>query len=83
MAQKDSTEVKPKDVTVLEATESADSDVREGSVYVAEDPKAERRMVWKFDLRILPVLAVMYFFNALDKGNIGMCRNRLIRHGNG
>jgi hypothetical protein len=24
------------------------------------DPKAESRLVWKFDLRILPVLAVMY-----------------------
>lgn len=23
------------------------------------DPKAERRLVWKFDLRILPVLAIM------------------------
>jgi hypothetical protein len=31
----------------------------------------ERRLALKFDFRILPVLAVMYLFNALDKGNLG------------
>lgn len=35
------------------------------------DPVAERRIVWKFDLRILPLLAVMYLFNSLDKSNMG------------
>lgn len=35
------------------------------------DPIAERRVVWKFDLRILPVLAIMYLFNSLDKSNLG------------
>ena len=35
------------------------------------DSKAERALVWKFDLRILPVLAVMYLFNSLDKSNLG------------
>lgn len=35
------------------------------------DPVAERKLVWKFDLRLLPTLAVMYLFNALDKGNLG------------
>ncbi len=35
------------------------------------DPKAERALVWKFDLRILPTLAVMYLFNSLDKSNLG------------
>lgn len=34
------------------------------------DPKMERAICWKFDLRILPLLAIMYLFNALDKGNI-------------
>ncbi|GAB7363457.1 hypothetical protein MBLNU230_g3729t2 [Neophaeotheca triangularis] len=32
---------------------------------------AERKLVWKFDLRILPLLAVMYLFNSLDKANLG------------
>ncbi|KAH7151667.1 putative MFS transporter [Dactylonectria estremocensis] len=35
------------------------------------DPVMERRIVWKFDLRILPLLAVMYLFNSLDKSNMG------------
>lgn len=35
------------------------------------DRKAERALVWKFDLRILPLLALMYLFNALDKANLG------------
>ena len=35
------------------------------------DPRAERTLVWKFDLRLLPVLATMYLFNSLDKSNLG------------
>lgn len=38
----------------------------DGETMYVIDPKAERALVWKFDLRILPVLAVMYLFNALD-----------------
>ncbi|KAK2756931.1 hypothetical protein FQN54_004899 [Arachnomyces sp. PD_36] len=35
------------------------------------DKAAERRLCFKFDIRLLPVLALMYLFNALDKGNLG------------
>lgn len=35
------------------------------------DKAAERRLLWKFDLRILPLLTMMYLFNALDKANLG------------
>lgn len=35
------------------------------------DKKAERALLWKFDLRILPLLTMMYLFNALDKSNLG------------
>ena len=45
-------------------------ELAEGDSY-AIDPKAERALVWKFDLRVLPVLAVMYLFNSLDKSNLG------------
>lgn len=31
----------------------------------------EKALAFKMDIRILPVLAVMYLFNALDKGNLG------------
>ncbi|KAL1584495.1 hypothetical protein WHR41_06353 [Cladosporium halotolerans] len=42
----------------------------DGETYTI-DRAAERRLVWKFDLHILPLLAVMYLFNALDKANLG------------
>ncbi|CAZ85307.1 unnamed protein product [Tuber melanosporum] len=35
------------------------------------DSISERALCRRFDLRLLPVLAVMYLFNALDKGNLG------------
>ncbi|KAJ8120064.1 hypothetical protein ONZ43_g3131 [Nemania bipapillata] len=35
------------------------------------DPAAERALCRKFDFRLLPILAIMYLFNALDKGNLG------------
>jgi sugar phosphate permease len=31
----------------------------------------EKRLALKFDVRILPMIAIMYLFNALDKGNLG------------
>lgn len=37
----------------------------DGEVLTTIDPKAESRLVWKFDLRLLPILAVMYLFNRL------------------
>ncbi|KAJ1327919.1 MFS transporter ACS family allantoate permease [Microdochium nivale] len=35
------------------------------------DPAAERALCRKFDVRLLPVLAIMYLFNSLDKSNLG------------
>ncbi|KAI9890105.1 MAG: hypothetical protein M1814_004504 [Vezdaea aestivalis] len=49
---------------------SSHGDVEAGEVYVI-DHKAERALCRKFDFRLLPVLAIMYLFNALDKGNLG------------
>lgn len=37
----------------------------------AIDPVAERKLVWQFDIRILPIIAAMYLFNNLDRGNMG------------
>lgn len=46
--------------------------VREGeTLHHLPSFEHEKRLCLKFDLRILPVLAAMYFFNALDKGNLG------------
>lgn len=35
------------------------------------DKQAEKQLCRKFDFRLLPVLAMMYLFNALDKSNLG------------
>jgi hypothetical protein len=62
----------------LDRTTSITSDAKGNTVITREDGetftidhKAERALVWKFDLRILPLLALMYLFNALDKSNLG------------
>ncbi|CAI6333095.1 unnamed protein product [Periconia digitata] len=45
--------------------------VREGTTDHLPSFEHEKRLALKMDLRLLPVLAVMYLFNALDKGNLG------------
>ncbi|KAI2465166.1 putative MFS transporter [Annulohypoxylon bovei var. microspora] len=54
------------------------NDIENGHVVASDeatvdaiDSAAERALCRKFDLRLLPVLAIMYLFNALDKGNLG------------
>ncbi|KAL8951746.1 MAG: hypothetical protein Q9222_002296 [Ikaeria aurantiellina] len=60
------------DSKYVEATDAGEAIVsKDGETLAIIDPKAERALVWKFDLRILPVLAVMYLFNSLDKSNLG------------
>lgn len=44
---------------------------REDGETIVISRKAERRLLWKFDLHILPLLAMMYLFNSLDKSNLG------------
>jgi hypothetical protein len=44
---------------------------REGQTEHLPSFEHEQALALKFDLRILPCLAVMYLFNALDKGNLG------------
>jgi hypothetical protein len=53
--------------------EGLGADLRTEGVGVV-DHHAERALCRKFDYRLLPVLAWMYLFNALDKGNLGMVR---------
>lgn len=56
------------DLGTNEAAEVRDSSI---GASLAIDPKEESKLVWKYDLRILPVLAIMYLFNSLDKSNLG------------
>lgn len=64
-----------KDIHVLENGDSQPStpvrDLRNVSEVLDISPEAERALVWKFDLRILPTLAMMYLCNTLDKSNLG------------
>ncbi|RFN54048.1 hypothetical protein FIE12Z_1795 [Fusarium flagelliforme] len=46
-------------------------DVAEGETARVVDHIAESQLCRKFDVRLMPVLAIMYLFNALDKGNLG------------
>jgi len=62
-------EVQVTDEGLIEKT--ATGETHRVSASFALDPAAERKLVWKFDLHILPVLAVMYLFNSLDKSNLG------------
>lgn len=54
----------------IEKVSTSDKDLYAINETVAFDPALERRICWKFDIRILPLIAIMYLFNALDKGNI-------------
>ncbi|OTB00702.1 hypothetical protein M426DRAFT_65404 [Hypoxylon sp. CI-4A] len=63
---------------IKSATISNNHDVESSHVVYSEetttevlDSAAEKALCRKFDLRILPVLAIMYLFNSLDKGNLG------------
>lgn len=51
--------------------EPAGGESRHLSASFSLDPVMERRIFWKLDLHILPVLAAMYLFNSLDKSNLG------------
>ena len=42
-----------------------------GEVVAVVDHASEHALCLKFDIRLMPVLAIMYLFNALDKGNLG------------
>ena len=62
----------------LHRTTSITKDTNGDTIIVKEDGEhftisasAERALLWKFDLRILPLLTLMYLFNALDKANLG------------
>ena len=57
--------------TEFDPSEHTELGDQEESTVISIDPAAERRLLWKFDLRILPVLAIAYLFNSLDKSNLG------------
>lgn len=73
-----SLEAQKRDSSDLQRTTSITKDHNGDTVIVKEDGEsftisaaAERKLLWKFDLNILPLLAMMYLFNSLDKSNLG------------
>ncbi|ODV84767.1 hypothetical protein CANARDRAFT_8342 [[Candida] arabinofermentans NRRL YB-2248] len=73
------------EVVSLEHNETGGSDDKNGSLApkIIEEPQVidhalERRICRKLDFRILPLIAVMYLFNALDKGNISNAKTNHI-----
>lgn len=52
----------PKDVEHSDAVESA-----------LLDPAAEKRLLWKCDLHVLPAITVLFFLAFMDRTNIGEC----------
>lgn len=69
-----STSKSPEQTTTKSPSTAVDGEVSSvdlAALHASIDPRAERSLVWKFDLRILPVLAIMYLFNSLDKSNLG------------
>lgn len=39
----------------------------------AVDPQLHQRTLWKLDCLLLPFLALLFLFNALDKANVCIC----------
>ncbi|RDA88123.1 hypothetical protein CP532_6825 [Ophiocordyceps camponoti-leonardi (nom. inval.)] len=69
----------PDDKAIAAAVSKSEED--NDAALPAESPRvvdhaAERRLCFKFDTRILPVLTLLYLFNALDKGNIANAQTK-------
>lgn len=74
MAAKTDPEIAKDGLHVSTSNSSSDQDspsALESHVQHLPTYEHEKALVLKFDLRILPMLALMYLCNALDKGNLG------------
>ena len=41
------------------------------------DPEAEKKLLWKLDLRVVPVLWFLFLLSFLDRTNIGQYSNMM------
>ncbi len=82
MSEKASIEQVPSSESAVEApsVKSQYSDAKEGVAYGGEDTlppppplsaEEERRLWHKVDMRLMPILTLMYLCSFLDRGNIG------------
>jgi hypothetical protein len=56
-------------IVLLELT--TDQIPRYGHSLVHFDPVAERKLLWKIDLYIVPTVSLLYLFCFIDRANIG------------
>ena len=61
----------PKQVKTMEEAVSGLATSEEGSTNIVIDPEAERRLLRKLDMYILPGVFITYLFSFLDRTNIG------------
>jgi MFS family permease len=55
----------------LDSIDKDNVSITQTGIITTIDAKKERAVVWKLDLHLLPLLAIMYLFNSLDKSNMG------------
>jgi hypothetical protein len=58
----------------LEHAEHKEESVSSAAQYVQIDPAAERKLILKCDLRVLPPLTILFMLAFLDRTNIGNAR---------
>jgi MFS family permease len=63
--------VDPEKRRSLDSVDKDNVSITQTGIITTIDPKKERAVVWKLDLHLLPLLAIMYLFNSLDKSNMG------------
>ncbi len=61
--------VRPKDDALI--SEKAVPNTLESSGYFEVNTAAEKKLLWKLDLHVLPILWLLYMFVFLDRVNIG------------
>lgn len=44
------------------------------------DPIVQRRLLWKLDLIVMPLLGIIYFTHSLDRGALGNARTDKLEH---
>lgn len=67
----DKVEIKHLEFTQAAAEEGQAATDQYGHSLVEFDPAAERRLRWKIDLAITPIICLLYLFCFIDRANIG------------
>lgn len=57
------------DVEKKDGSQSIIQDVKSGESSVSVDSAAEKRLLWKCDLHVLPILMLLYLLAFLDRIN--------------